>query len=429
MERASSEAASEQTCLSHQLEPSDEPKVKFFRSPHATPGRRQTVSPAVILALGLVLLWPSIAQAHTTGESYVWLNVEPTHLAGRFELSIDDLVAKLELAIPEDAAARQQAIEATASEVQSYLRQHFEIASGGVPLPYDFTATNLVDVENLGPFVQYHYRTPAIEVPDLLEVRNTVFLEGDRFYRSLLCIEYDRRRDTEYGEEFTALVFSSANDEQVLDLTDIRALLRVRDFVWQGILHIWIGIDHVLFLVALLLTAVLQRSPEKSGEGPGGWQPVGSFRAALWNIIKIVTTFTVAHSITLSLAALDIISLPSQLVESIIALSIVLVAINNVLAKFTEGNWILIFFFGLFHGMGFASVMGELPFRIMHLVQVLIAFNLGVEIGQLVIVAAIFPLLFLSRRWQGYRPVILTGGSIAIGLMAAYWFIERAFGL
>ena len=387
---------------------------------------RLEVVRCLALAPALALLWPAAAHGHATGESYVWLNVEASHLSGRFELRVDDLRDRLGLAIPRHEEGRRQAVLATAPQVQTYLRAHFSLASGGEPLAYEFTATDLTEIDTLGAFARYHYRTAPLEIADRLEVRNEVLLADDRFYRSLLCIAYDRRRDAEYGDEFTALVFSASNSRQVLDLTDVRGLLRVRDFVWQGILHIWIGIDHVLFLIALLLTAVLLRRP---ADGGAGWQPVGGFRAALWNIVKIVTTFTVAHSITLSLAALDVVRLPSRLVESIIALSIVLVALNNLVPKFTERNWILIFFFGLFHGMGFASVMGDLPFRMTNLVQVLLAFNLGVEIGQLAIVAAAFPLLFLSRRSGYSRPVVLVGGSVVIGLVAAYWFAERAFGL
>ncbi|MEM8964700.1 MAG: HupE/UreJ family protein, partial [Acidobacteriota bacterium] len=156
---------------------------------------------------------------------------------------------------------------------------------------------------------------------------------------------------------------------------------------------------------------------------------VESFKSALWTIVKIVTVFTVAHSITLSLAALDVISLPSQVVESIIAFSIVLVALNNLFPRFREGHWLIIFFFGLFHGMGFASVMGDLPFRMMSLVKVILGFNIGVELGQVAIVLVAFPILYLLRRTVFYRPVVLGGGSVVIGLLALWWFIERAFGL
>ena len=85
--------------------------------------------------------------------------------------------------------------------------------------------------------------------------------------------------------------------------------------------------------------------------------------------------------------------------------------------------------FGLFHGLGFASVMSELPFRMVHLLKVLIGFNVGVELGQLAIVAVVFPVIFAFRKTRSYVPVCLIGGSLLMGGIATYWFIERAFGL
>ena len=218
------------------------------------------------------------------------------------------------------------------------------------------------------------------------------------------------------------MVFGPHRREQELDLDNVPSLMQPFDFIWQGVLHIWIGIDHILFLLALLLLAVMVRED-------GKWKPVPTFRKALWNVFKIVTIFTLAHSITLSLAALKIVDLESRVVESLIALSIIFVAINNIFPKFNDKTWVVIFFFGLFHGMGFASVMGELPFRTISLVQVLLAFNVGVELGQLAIVAAVFPLLYLLSRSSMYRPVIVIAGSVAICVIASYWFVERAFSL
>src|SRR5690606_10156367 len=123
--------------------------------------------------------------------------------------------------------------------------------------------------------------------------------------------------------EYTALVFSPTNTDQVLDLTDVPRAMTPRDMIPQGVWHIWIGIDHILFLLALMLPTVLVRNGER-------WRPVERFPRALLNLLKIVTLFTIAHSVTLLLAALDVIRLPSRLVESVIALSIVLVALNNI---------------------------------------------------------------------------------------------------
>jgi len=392
---------------------------------------------ASILMLGLFAA-PS-AYAHATGENYVWLNVEESHVEGRFEMRLSDAREMLGVSLPElDPKAEGAALEpareqlrAQAEAVQSYLRERFEIRANGQVVPYEFTGVDVTPAHGLGHFVQFLYRTGTFDVPRQLDIRNEVLLDkGDRFHRSLLLIEYDRRSGKEYGAEFTALVFGANHSEQTLELDDVRGLLRVREFIWQGVLHIWIGIDHVLFLIALLLTAVLVRRKEEDElDGRGPWEPVAHFKSAFWKIVTIVTTFTVAHSVTLSLAALDIISLPGRVVESIIALSIVLVALNNIWPKVREGHWLVIFFFGLFHGMGFASVMGELPFRMMHLMKVIVAFNIGVEIGQVVIVAAAFPVLFLLRRSKFYQPILLKGGSALIGLLALWWFIERAFAL
>ena len=280
------------------------------------------------LAIVLLLLSATPAHAHATGESYVWLNVEETHLEGRFEMRVDDLREHLSLDIPPadgpgGAEARRAAVLAQAPTIRAYLREHFALSVAGQPVELRFGEVEvMVEAEALGEFAQFFFRTDEMEVPDQIDVVNTILLESDRFHRNLLCIEYDRKQGKEYGEEFTALVFGPQTTEQTLDLTNIEGLLRVRDFIWQGVLHIWIGIDHVLFLIVLLLTAVLERrSDAESGKAPSGggaWQPVSSFKKALIAIAAIVTIFTVAHSITLALAALDILSLPSRLVESII---------------------------------------------------------------------------------------------------------------
>lgn len=382
---------------------------------------RRTWLVLAILCSCQLMFGAAAAWGHATGESYVWLNVETTHLEGRFEIRAGDLRSGLKLEIPEDPAAMEEAVLATAAQVQSYLLDNFSMSAEGEPIPLDFVRTELTDVEGLGVFAQYFFRTPDMDVPDEIDVKNTVLLETDRFHRTLLCIEYDKQRDKSYGEEFTAMVFASHTSEQTLDLNHVDGLLRVRDFIWQGVLHIWIGIDHVLFLIALLLTAVLRRKGQK-------WEPVPRFKDALFKIVAIITTFTVAHSITLFLAALDIFNLPSRWVESIIALSIVLVALNNLKPVFHDKSWLLIFFFGLFHGMGFASVMGELPFRMMHLTQIILAFNIGVELGQLAIVLVVFPLIFLLRRHPLYEPLVLKAGSVVVGLVAFWWFLERALG-
>ena len=184
------------------------------------------------------------------------------------------------------------------------------------------------------------------------------------------------------------------------------------DYGREGVWHIWIGIDHLLFLIALLLPAVLA-APR--------------FAPAFWEVFKVVTAFTLAHSITLALAALGVISLPSRLVESAIAASVIVAALNNLWPVVREGRWLVAFGFGLVHGFGFASVLAELGLPQDTLLLALVGFNLGVEAGQLVIVGAFLPLAYLQRDTWIYRRVVFAGGSALIVLVAALWLVERAF--
>ena len=175
-------------------------------------------------------------------------------------------------------------------------------------------------------------------------------------------------------------------------------------FVLLGIHHILSGYDHLLFLVALLL----------SGGG-------------LFALVKIVTAFTLAHSITLSLAVLDLVVLPDRLVEAVIALSIAFVAAENLAPRPAVGRrWIVSFVFGLVHGFGFSSALRELGLARHGLVLSLLGFNVGVEIGQALVIAALLPMLVLLRRTR-WKSRAIAGSSVAILAIGLVLFVERLF--
>ncbi|MEM0926202.1 MAG: HupE/UreJ family protein, partial [Planctomycetota bacterium] len=236
--------------------------------------------------------------AHTTGETYVWLNVEESQITGRVEINLDDLREKLQIPIPEklgEALAdgvedpRLVMLREKRSEVLEYVQRHFKISANDEPIAVEFTQLQVLDLpHDEGNYAQYFYVTPEGSVPDIVTIQNSLFVEDDFTHRSLVCIERNRKSGQEFEGEFAAMVFGSHNPVQELDLRHIDLLLRPRDFIWQGVLHIWIGIDHILFIVALLLPAVLVRKD-------GKWQPVDNFKQAFWNILKIVTVFTFAH--------------------------------------------------------------------------------------------------------------------------------------
>ena len=175
----------------------------------------------------------------------------------------------------------------------------------------------------------------------------------------------------------------------------------------------------MLFLLSLLLPAVLVRRQR-------AWQAGTSFRGAFVDVAKVVTAFTLAHSITLSLAALSVVALPSRWVESAIALSVVLAALNNVFPVVASGRWIGAFGFGLLHGFGFAGALQDLGLPTGSLALSLAGFNLGVEAGQLAIVVLFLPLAFALRSTWTYRWIVVGGGSLAIATIASVWLVERA---
>jgi len=242
-------------------------------------------------------------------------------------------------------------------------------------------------------------------------VEYSLFFDLDPTHRGLL--RFERGGTAKTG------VLSPERPKLTLRAGEASMLGQFLSYLREGVWHIWIGFDHILFLLSLLFPSVLILER-------GAWRPAGHFRDTFWDVLKVVTSFTVAHSITLSLAALSVITLPSRLVESTIALSVVLAALNNLGPLVAERRWAVAFAFGLIHGFGFASVLTDLGLPQGALLLALVGFNLGVEVGQLAIVGAFLPLAFALRGSWFYRRLVLTGGSAAIVLVAAVWLAERA---
>ncbi len=191
------------------------------------------------------------------------------------------------------------------------------------------------------------------------------------------------------------------------------------EFLTEGVWHIWKGFDHILFLLTLLFPAVIVYRN-------GRWEARGSWQASAMDILKVVTAFTVAHSLTLSLAVLGLVRVPSRVVESTIAATVLLGALNNLVPVVLERRWLVAFVFGLVHGLGFASVLADLGLHGTNLALALVGFNSGVEVGQFAIVMLFLPLAVLLRDTVFYQRVFVPVGSGVIGVVAAVWLISRA---
>lgn len=179
-------------------------------------------------------------------------------------------------------------------------------------------------------------------------------------------------------------------------------------FIKEGIWHIFIGHDHILFLLTMLLAAVRT-----------------SWRDSAVEALKVITAFTAAHSVTLFLVATGVISLPARFVETAIAASIIIAALNNIFSFMPGRTWIIAASFGLIHGFGFASVLGGIDIDRANLVATVLAFNIGVEAGQIAIVAVALPVLVAAGHRKFFQPVILTGGSVLASLAGLFWMIDR----
>jgi HupE / UreJ protein len=192
-------------------------------------------------------------------------------------------------------------------------------------------------------------------------------------------------------------------------------------FVREGVHHILIGTDHLAFLLCLLLPATLVRRD-------GAWIAAASLGASLRPVLGIVTAFTLAHSLTLSLAALGWVVPSSRWVEAAIAGSVLLAALNNVRPVVERRTWMVAFVFGLVHGFGFAGALGEFGLPADSRLAALVGFNAGVELGQLAAVAAVLPLLHAWRRRTAYARVVMPLVSLLIAAVAARWCWERLAG-
>jgi len=269
-------------------------------------------------------------------------------------------------------------------------------------------------------------------LPENLTASYSAVFEKDVTHKGFLIIEYNWKAGIINNEANILLDFGPGDITDSFSLTDVSIWKGFVAMVKQGMWHIWIGIDHILFLLALILPSVVRRKRKVAvtgniiTRGLLSWQPVSEFKPAFFYILKVVTFFTIAHTITLSLASLNIVSLPSQLVESIIALSIGLAAYHNIRPIFKGRDWIIAFVFGLFHGFGFASVLADLGLTSEYLTVSLLGFNVGVEIGQLLIIAMIFPVLYLLRKTKYYNKLLIFG-SIALIVISLYWGLERIF--
>ncbi len=360
------------------------------------------------------------AGAHKASDSYLVLRVGDADtvasIDGQWDIALRDLDFAIGIDANGDGEITWGEVRARHAAIAAYALTRLQLRADGEACLAKPTA-HLIDEHSDGAYAVLRFTTSCSGPVSQLEIDYRLLFDLDPQHRGLLRLEQ--------GSGTRTAILSPEQPTFKLDVTTAGASSRWGELLQygrEGIWHIWIGFDHVLFLISLLLPAVLSLRAR-------AWQPVDAFRPALWDVVRVVTAFTVAHSITLTLATLGVVSLPSRLVESAIAISVVLVAANNLYPLVGGSRWVVAFAFGLIHGFGFATVLAELGLRSSTLLIALVGFNVGVEIGQLAIVVVFLPIAYWVRTTWAYRRLVVVGGSAAIILIAAIWFCERVFNL
>jgi len=366
--------------------------------------------------------WLPVAGAHTTEQPYLYTFVGEDSIDGRVEFAVGDVADVLSLRLDGDDESIEKTLRVNADSLRSYAAEHVRFGADGVDWSVSW---DRVDLFREGPgdlafaVVQYTVDVPVAAVPSTIEIRFNPFFEEIDGRDGLVLISGGfEAGDFERGKEIL-VTYTIDSPDQVIDLGARGQWQNFTSSITLGIDHIKTGPDHILFVLALLLPSVLIFTH--------AWQPVAGFGSALWRVLKIATFFTIAHSITFTLAGMGWLPTPpSKVVETIIALSIAAAALHNLKPIFPNREWSLSFAFGLFHGMGFASLVSDLELSKSSQLVSLLGRNVGIEIGQVVVILLLFPGLYMLRRTPAYRPFLVVA-SIALAALAMLWSIERVF--
>lgn len=339
-------------------------------------------------ALGLLAgLWLAcgIALAHTAG------------MTGYAKISIAGQTVRFAITFPTDALATDGSVR-DLSDVADAVAQHVRITSDGTDCASVPPEVRLPAPERASFDVVVHY---ACAVP----VRNLEIRDG---LDAVLGADYHTIADIEWPGGARRVVFEQDQRSASVSLADDAgeetqaAAGTLASYFALGVEHILLGLDHVLFVIALIL--------------PGG---------RLLSLAAMITAFTVAHSITLALSVLDIMTVPAWIVEPVIALSIAYVAFENLaMRSAVSRRWAVSFIFGLVHGFGFAGALAEVGLPASALVAALVGFNLGVEAGQLLIIAVLLALLVWLQKFA-WKPRVAKASSIAIMAVGLALLTER----
>lgn len=348
------------------------------------------------------------AHAHRPSDSTVRLSVSGSRVDVRWDIAIRDLDSVLGLDDDGSGTVTGRELRAAAARIEAYALPRLSVTADDEPCPL-VVVGHAVAQHSDGGYAVLELGGACRHPPRTLGVSYALLFDVDPQHRGLVTVTVTGSVGGGAGAgsaQTSVLRADAAHADFAVDApTPGRELLGL---VEEGVLHIWAGTDHILFLIALLLPSLLGHTE----------------RRPLASILQVVTGFTVAHSITLALAGLGLVRLPPRFVETAIAVTVVIAAVNN-LRPGAQARWQVAFGLGLLHGFGFANVLGDLGMSGGRLAVTLLGFNVGVELGQAAIVLGILPLAWALRQTRVARRLVLLAGSVVIAAIAFAWAIDR----
>jgi hydrogenase/urease accessory protein HupE len=348
----------------------------------------------------LVLSTFTLAQAHDPGLSAAQIRLSENELSGRLTFARSDIEKLVQTDANGDGKLSSEEFAKAQPKLQALAGRAFEIR-------FDEQTVAARDVKvsvDESDAVHFDFVLPLATNYKVLNLRSNIIAslsQGHRQYFTLL---------NEEGQKLNEQMLDARNSAVEIDLQTLTTKGRPQSFgqfLLLGIEHILTGYDHLAFLFALLLLG-------------------GKFSDAA----KIITSFTLAHSITLALATFNLVGLSPSIVEPLIAVSIIYVGLENIFRREMKRRWLLTFGFGLIHGLGFATVLRELGIGASagQTILPLLSFNLGVEMGQIAIAALILPLIWKLRERNTFALRYVPACSVLLVLLGGYWFVQRVLG-
>lgn len=367
------------------------------------------------LLMILLLSCPALAYSHSLSDSFINLTLGNDRVSGHWLIAISDLELAVGIDRNLDTQVTWGEIQQRRAAIIDYALPRLQLSRGDTECPL-LAGELQIEQRHTGVFLHLPISSDC-QGDGEINIGYDLLFSIDASHRGILSVTHD--------EMTQVRLFSPAQTSHQLDISRPAGMLsNLWTFLIEGIWHIWIGLDHILFLCALIIPIMIGRQAQQHNQRI----LTTDARPHLFvDILKVVTAFTIAHSITLILATLQIVALPSRLVESVIALSVAITGLNVLFPIFRGHSWQIAFGFGLIHGFGFAGVLGDLALPTNLFITSLLSFNVGVEVGQLVIVALLVPALWLLDRTALTRRLTQIGAGLMITGFGLLWLAERAW--